>query len=138
MITLKLQRPDDWHVHLRDGAALAAVVKFTAERFGRAIVMPNLKPAITTAALARAYRERIVAALPAGAGFEPLLTLYLTDATPPEEIERARACGFVHGVKLYPAGATTHSEAGVTDIANVERVIARMEAVGMPLLVHGE
>jgi dihydroorotase len=138
MITLKLQRPDDWHVHLRDGAALAAVVRFTAERFGRAIVMPNLKPAITTAAMARAYRERIVAALPAGAGFEPLLTLYLTDATPPEEIERARACGFVHGVKLYPAGATTHSDAGVTDIANVERVLARMEAVGMPLLVHGE
>jgi len=138
MITLKLQRPDDWHVHLRDGAALAAVVKFTAERFGRAIVMPNLKPAVTTAALARAYRERIVAALPAEAGFEPLLTLYLTNATPPEEIDRARACGFVHGVKLYPAGATTHSDAGVTDIANVERVLARMEAVDMPLLVHGE
>jgi dihydroorotase len=136
--TLTLLRPDDWHVHLRDGAALGAVVKFTAERFGRAIVMPNLKPAITTVALAHAYRGRILAALPADARFEPLLTLYLTDATPPEEIDRAKAAGFVHGVKLYPAGATTHSDAGVTDIANVERVLARMEKVGMPLLVHGE
>src|SRR4030081_3767610 len=138
MTTLKLRRPDDWHVHLRDGAALAAVLKFTAERFGRAIVMPNLKPAIATAALARAYRERIVAALPANASFEPLLTLYLTNATAPEEIDRAKACGFIHGVKLYPAGATTHSEAGVTDIAKVYRVLARMEEIGMPLLVHGE
>jgi len=136
--TLKLRRPDDWHVHLRDGAALAAVVKFTAERFGRAIVMPNLKPAITTAAAARAYRERILAALPADTGFEPLLTLYLTDATAPDEIDRARACGFIHGVKLYPAGATTHSDAGVTDIAKVYRVLARMEETGMRLLVHGE
>ena len=117
MNTLTLRRPDDWHVHLRDGAALAAVVKFTAQRFGRAIVMPNLKPAIATAAMARAYRERIVAALPAGASFEPLLTLYLTHATAPEEIDRAKACGFIHGVKLYPAGATTHSDAGVSDIA---------------------
>jgi dihydroorotase len=138
MNTLKLRRPDDWHVHLRDGAALAAVVKFTAERFGRAIVMPNLKPAIATAAAARAYRERILAALPAGTSFEPLLTLYLTDATAPEEIDRARACGFIHGVKLYPAGATTHSDAGVTDITKVYRVLARMEEIGMPLLVHGE
>jgi len=138
MNTLTLRRPDDWHVHLRDGAALAAVVKFTAERFGRAIVMPNLKPAITTAALAHAYRERIAAALPSDARFEPLLTLYLTDATAPEEIDRAQASGFVRGVKLYPAGATTHSDAGVTDIANVYRVLARMEELGMPLLVHGE
>ncbi|MGC1520905.1 MAG: dihydroorotase, partial [Steroidobacteraceae bacterium] len=138
MSTLTLRRPDDWHVHLRDGAALAAVVKFTAERFGRAIVMPNLQPAITTVAAARAYRERIAAALPAGARFEPLLTLYLTNATPPQEIDRAKACGFIHGVKLYPAGATTHSDAGVTDIAGVDRVLARMEEVGMPLLVHGE
>jgi dihydroorotase len=138
MNTLKLRRPDDWHVHLRDGAALAAVVKFTAERFGRAIVMPNLKPAIATAAAARAYRERILAALPAGTSFEPLLTLYLTDATAPEEIDRARATGIVHGVKLYPAGATTHSDAGVTDITKVYRVLARMEEIGMPLLVHGE
>jgi dihydroorotase len=138
MTTLTLRRPDDWHVHLRDGAALAAVVKFTAERFGRAIVMPNLKPAITTAALARAYRERIMAALPPKTRFEPLLTLYLTNDTAPEEIDRAQATGFIHGVKLYPAGATTHSDAGVTDIANVYGVLARMEKAGMPLLVHGE
>jgi dihydroorotase len=136
--TLTLRRPDDWHVHLRDGAALAAVVKFTAERFGRAIVMPNLKPAVTSVALAQAYRERILAAMGADVRFEPLLTLYLTDATPPEEIDRAKDAGFVHGVKLYPAGATTHSDAGVTDIARVERVLARMEKLGMPLLVHGE
>jgi dihydroorotase len=138
MNTLTLRRPDDWHVHLRDGAALAAVAKFTAERFGRAIVMPNLKPAITTAASARAYRERIVAALPQNARFEPLLTLYLTNTTAPDEINRARACGFIHGVKLYPAGATTHSDAGVTDIARVYPVLERMEEIGMPLLVHGE
>ena len=138
MNTLKLRRPDDWHVHLRDGAALAAVVKFTAERFGRAIVMPNLTPAITSAALARAYRGLIVAALPENTRFEPLLTLYLTNATTPDEIDRARATGFIHGVKLYPAGATTHSDAGVTDIANVYRVLARMQEIGMPLLVHGE
>jgi dihydroorotase len=138
MNTLKLRRPDDWHVHLRDGAALAAVAKFTAARFGRAIVMPNLKPAVTTAAMARGYRERIMAALPKNARFEPLLTLYLTNATPPDEIDRARACGFIHGVKLYPAGATTHSDAGVTDIAKVYGVLARMEKIGMPLLVHGE
>jgi dihydroorotase len=138
MNTLTLRRPDDWHVHLRDGAALAAVVKFTAQRFGRAIVMPNLKPAITTTASARDYRERIIAALPGNARFEPLLTLYLTDATAPDEIDRARAAGFIHGVKLYPAGATTHSDAGVTDVARVHRVLARMEELGMPLLVHGE
>jgi dihydroorotase len=138
MNTLTLRRPDDWHVHLRDGAALSAVVKFTAQRFGRAIVMPNLKPAVTTTALARAYRDRILAALPGDARFEPLLTLYLTDATAPQEIDRARAAGFVHGVKLYPAGATTHSDAGVTDITKVYGVLARMEEIGMPLLVHGE
>jgi dihydroorotase len=138
MKTLTLRRPDDWHVHLRDGAALGAVAKFTAQRFARAIVMPNLKPAITTAELARAYRARILAALPAGARFEPLLTLYLTDATVPDEIDRAQAAGFVQGIKLYPAGATTHSDAGVTDIAHVYRVLERMEKLGMPLLVHGE
>jgi len=138
MNSLTLQRPDDWHVHLRDGAALAAVVKFTAERFGRAIVMPNLQPAVATVAQAQAYRGRILAALPANARFEPLLTLYLTDVTPPEEIDRAKAAGFVHGVKLYPAGATTHSDAGVTDVAKVHGVLARMEKTGMPLLVHGE
>jgi dihydroorotase len=138
MNTLKIQRPDDWHVHLRDGAALKSVVGFTAARFGRAIVMPNLKPAITSTAAAAAYRERIVAALPAATPFEPLMTLYLTDATAPEEIDRARAAGVVHGVKLYPAGATTHSDAGVTDIRKVYRTLARMEELGMPLQVHGE
>jgi dihydroorotase len=138
MNALTLRRPDDWHVHLRDGAALGAVAKFTAQRFGRAIVMPNLKPAIATTDMAGAYRERILAALPAGMRFEPLLTLYLTNATAPDEIDRARAAGFVHGVKLYPAGATTHSDAGVTDIAHVYRVLERMEKLGMPLLVHGE
>ncbi len=135
---LTIQRPDDWHVHLRDGAALSAVVQFTAARFGRAIVMPNLKPPVTTVALAAAYRQRILAALPADARFTPLMTLYLTDSTAPQEIDRARASGFVHGVKLYPAGATTHSEAGVTDIRKTFAVLARMEELGMPLLVHGE
>jgi dihydroorotase len=138
MNTLTLQRPDDWHVHLRDGAALAAVVGFTAQRFGRAIVMPNLRPAITTAALARAYRDRILKALPANTRFQPLLTLYLTNATSPEEIDSALASGFIHGVKLYPAGATTHSDAGVTDITKVYPTLARMEAIDLPLLVHGE
>jgi dihydroorotase len=138
MNTVTIQRPDDWHVHLRDGAALAAVVKFTAERFGRAIVMPNLKPAITSTAQASAYRDRIIAALPANARFEPLMTLYLTNTTPPDEIDNAKGAGFVHGVKLYPAGATTHSDAGVTDIRKVYRTLARMEELGMRLLVHGE
>jgi len=135
---VSIHRPDDWHVHLRDGAALEAVANFTARRFGRAIVMPNLKPPITTTALATAYRERILAALPQDSHFEPLLTLYLTEATAPEEIDRASRCGFIHGVKLYPAGATTHSDAGVADIAKVFGVLARMEELGMPLLVHGE
>jgi dihydroorotase len=138
MNRLTLQQPDDWHLHLRDGAALAAVVGFTAKRFGRAIVMPNLKPAIVTTEMARAYRERIRAVLPAGSRFEPLLTLYLTNSTTTDEIDRARASGFIHGVKLYPAGATTHSDAGVTDIKNVYGVLAHMEKVGMRLLVHGE
>ena len=106
--TLTLTRPDDWHLHLRDGAALAAVLPHSARQFARAIVMPNLKPPITTVAQAAAYRERIVAALPPGSEFTPLMTLYLTDNTPAAEIERARASGFVHGVKLYPAGATTN------------------------------
>jgi dihydroorotase len=138
MNTLTIQRPDDWHLHLRDGEALKAVARFTAERFGRAIVMPNLKPAITSTALAGAYRQRILAALPAGTRFEPLLTLYLTNGTTIDEIDRAKSCGFIHGVKLYPAGATTHSEAGVTDIKQAYGVLARMEEVGMRLLVHGE
>jgi dihydroorotase len=138
MNQLRIQRPDDWHVHLRDGAALEAVVGFTAQRFGRAIVMPNLKPAITTTDMARAYRQRILSALPAGSRFEPLLTLYLTNTTTADEIDRARAAGFIHGVKLYPAGATTHSDAGVSDIQKVYGVLAHMEKVGMRLLIHGE
>ena len=138
MTELRIRRPDDWHLHLRDGAALKAVAAFTARQFRRAIVMPNLKPPVTTTAMAAAYRERILAAVPAGLGFEPLMTLYLTDGTTPQEIERARAGGFVHGVKLYPAGATTHSDAGVTDIRKIYAALERMEAVGLPLLVHGE
>jgi dihydroorotase len=138
MNRLTIQRPDDWHVHLRDADALKSVARFTAERFGRAIVMPNLAPAITSTALAGAYRQRIVAALPAGSRFEALMTLYLTNDTPVEEIDRAKNSGFIHGVKLYPAGATTHSQAGVTDIKHVYGVLARMEKIGMRLLVHGE
>ena len=138
MKTLTIKRPDDWHLHLRDGAALAAVVGFTAARFGRAIVMPNLKPPVTTTALAGAYRERVLAALPAGSRFEPLMTLYLTQGTTPAEIDRARAAGFVHAVKLYPAGVTTHSDAGVNDVRGLDAVFARMAEVGMPLLVHVE
>ncbi|WP_179404846.1 dihydroorotase [Burkholderia guangdongensis] len=136
--TLKLARPDDWHLHVRDGAMLAAVLPHTARQFGRAIIMPNLKPPVTTTEHARAYRERILAALPAGMTFEPLMTLYLTDNTPPDEIRRARESGFVHGVKLYPAGATTNSDAGVTDLANCAKTLETMQEVGMPLLVHGE
>ncbi len=135
---ITLTRPDDWHLHLRDGPALAAVVPDTARRFARAIVMPNLKPPITTTAQAQAYRQRILAAVPQGARFEPLMTLYLTDNTPPGEIHAARAGGIVHGVKYYPAGATTHSDAGVTDIARCHGTLAVMEEVGMPLLIHGE
>jgi dihydroorotase len=135
---LTLPRPDDWHVHLRDGAALSAVARFTAERFARAIVMPNLRPPIVTTELASAYRDRILAALPAADSFAPLMTLYLTDSTPPQEIERAARSGFVHGVKLYPAGATTHSDAGVRDLRRIDPVLERMQELGMPLLVHGE
>lgn len=138
MQTLTLTRPDDWHLHLRDGAALAAVLPDTARRFGRAIVMPNLRPPVTTVALAAQYRERILAALPAGLRFEPLMTLYLTDNTAPDEVDRAVDSGFVHGIKLYPAGATTNSDSGVTDITRLGAVFARMEARGLPLLVHGE
>jgi dihydroorotase len=138
LTSLRLTRPDDWHLHLRDGAALAAVLPFTAAQFARAIVMPNLKPPVTTVARALAYRERILATLPPGARFTPLLTLYLTDHTSVAEIDRARASGCVHGVKLYPAGATTHSEAGVTDLARLDPVLAHMAASGMVLQVHGE
>jgi dihydroorotase len=138
MLELSIRRPDDWHVHLRDGSGLASVARFTAERFGRAIVMPNLRPPVVSVDQAAAYKARIVQALPAGCRFEPLMTLYLTDATAPEEIDRAMQSGIVHGVKLYPAGATTHSEAGVTDIAKTYAVLERMQSVGLPLLVHGE
>ncbi len=138
MNVLTIRRPDDWHLHLRDGAALASVVKFTAARFGRAIVMPNLKPPVATTAAATAYRERVLAALPNASAFTPLMTLYLTDSTMPEEIDRALAARCVYGVKLYPAGATTHSDAGVTDLRKTYGVLERMEACGMPLLVHGE
>lgn len=138
MNVLTIQRPDDWHVHLRDGTALESVVKFTAERFGRAMVMPNLEPAVSSTAQAAAYRRRILAALPKGTTFEPLMTLYLTDGTPPDEIDRAKAAGFVHGIKLYPAGATTHSDAGVTDIVKTYPTLARMEKLAVPLQVHGE
>ena len=135
---ITLTRPDDWHLHLRDGEALASVLAHTARQFGRAIVMPNLKPPVTTVERAQAYRDRIVAALPAGASFEPLMTLYLTDNTPPSEIARAAASGFVKAVKLYPAGATTNSDDGLTDIAKAYAVLGEMERVGLPLLVHGE
>ncbi len=135
---LRIRQPDDWHLHLRDGAALRAVLPHTARCFARAIVMPNLQPPVTTTADAVAYRERILAALPAGLRFEPLMTLYLTDHTSPDEVERAQGSGIVHGFKLYPSGATTHSEAGVTDIARVEPVLERMAACGMVLQVHGE
>lgn len=136
--TLTLTRPDDWHLHLRDGAALAAVLPDSARRFGRAIVMPNLKPPVRTVAEAAAYRQRILAALPPGMAFEPLMTLYLTDNTAPEEIARARVSGFVHAVKYYPAGATTHSEFGVTAIERAYAAIEAMQAHDLPLLVHGE
>ena len=138
MSALTLRRPDDWHVHLRDGAALAAVLPFTAARFARAIVMPNLTPPLTTTAAALAYRERILASLPPGAQFEPLMTLYLTDDTPPAEIDRAHASARVIGCKLYPAGATTHSAAGVRDVRRLDAVLARMAELGLVLEVHGE
>jgi len=135
---LSIRRPDDWHVHLRDGVVLADVVPHTAAQFARAIVMPNLKPPVVTTAMAAAYRERILAAVPQGVIFEPLMTLYLTDNTPPDEIRRATDSGFVKGVKLYPAGATTNSDAGVTDIQRCMRTLEVMQETGLPLLIHGE
>jgi dihydroorotase len=136
--SLTLTRPDDWHLHLRDGAAMADVLVLSARQFARAIVMPNLKPPVTTTAQAAEYRARIVAALPAGSSFEPLMTLYLTDNTSAEEIRRAKSSGLVHGVKLYPAGATTHSDDGVTDIRKCKIALETMQREGLPLLVHGE
>jgi dihydroorotase len=138
MQTLTILRPDDWHLHLRDGPALAAVLPATARQFARAIVMPNLRPPVTTTAQAIAYRERILAALPSGSSFEPLMTLYLTDNTPADEIRRAAASGFVHGVKLYPAGATTNSDSGVTDLRHVRPALEVMQELELPLQVHGE
>lgn len=138
MDRLTLTQPDDWHLHLRDGADLAAVLPDTARRFARAIVMPNLRPPITTTAQAQAYRDRVIAALPAGRAFEPLMTLYLTDNTPADEIRRAKASGIVHAVKLYPAGATTNSDSGVTDIERCHGAIEALAETGMPLLIHGE
>ncbi|HEX2332590.1 MAG TPA: dihydroorotase [Burkholderiales bacterium] len=138
MDRITLRRPDDWHLHLRDGAALASVLADSARRFARAIVMPNLKPAVRTTAQALEYRSRILAALPEGMKFEPLMTLYLTDDTPPEEIARAKASGRVFGIKLYPAGATTHSDEGVTRLSRCFHALEKMAELGMPLLVHGE
>ena len=138
MTRVSITRPDDWHLHLRDGDHMRAVLPDTVRRFARAIVMPNLKPPVTTAEMALRYRERILAALPAGTQFEPLMTLYLTDSTSGAEIRRAKACGVVHAVKFYPAGATTNSENGVTDLIKCEDALAAMEECGLPLLVHGE
>lgn len=138
MHELTLTRPDDWHLHLRDDTALQAVAGHTAARFARAIVMPNLKPPVTTTEQALAYRERVLAALPQGSDFEPLMTLYLTDNTPPEEIARAKESGVIHAVKLYPAGATTNADSGVTHIHKPEAALRAMAELGMPLLVHGE
>jgi dihydroorotase len=137
-LSLTLTRPDDWHLHLRDGAALKAVLPDTARQFARAIVMPNLRPPVTTSELAAAYRQRIVDALPAGMQFEPLMTLYLTDNTTAEEISRAKASGIIHGVKLYPAGATTNSDSGVTSLDKCASALEAMEKLGMPLLAHAE
>ncbi len=137
MTTLTLTRPDDWHLHVRDGEALNTVVPHTARQFGRAIIMPNLRPPVTTAAQAVAYRDRILAAVPAGLSFEPLMTLYLTDNLAPEEIARAKAAGVV-AAKLYPAGATTNSDAGVTELKKIYPVLEAMQREGMLLLVHGE
>ena len=134
---LTLIRPDDWHLHVRDGAVLADVVPHSAERFGRAVIMPNLKPPVTTTEQALGYRERILAAVPAGLSFEPLMTVYLTDNTPPQEIARARGAG-LFAAKLYPAGATTHSDAGVTDVRKIDPVLEALAENSMALLVHGE
>ena len=136
--SLTITRPDDWHLHLRDAEVLASVLPHTAKQFARAIVMPNLKPPVTTTAQALAYRERILAALPDGMQFEPLMTLYLTNNTTPDEIRRAKASGLIHAVKLYPAGATTNSDAGVTDLRLCYPTLEAMQECGMPFLVHGE
>lgn len=138
MDKITIIRPDDWHLHLRDGGALKAVLPDTAQRFARAIVMPNLRPPVTTTVLAAEYRQRILTALPEGAKFEPLMTLYLTDNTGADEIAKAKSSGFVHGVKLYPAGATTNSDSGVTSLEACSDALEAMQRLGMPLLVHAE
>ena len=135
---LTITRPDDWHLHLRDGAVLASVAPHTARQFGRAIIMPNLLPPVTTTEQALAYRERILAVIPDGSDFQPLMTLYLTDNTSVDEIRKAKDSGRVYAMKLYPAGATTNSDAGVTDLANVAAALEVMAELGLPLLVHGE
>ena len=135
--TLTITRPDDWHLHVRDGAAMAAIVPHSAAQFGRAIIMPNLKPPVTTAAQAVDYRKRILAAVPQGVQFEPLMTLYLTDNLPADEIQRAKDAGVV-ALKLYPAGATTNSDAGVTDLRKTYKTLEAMQREGLLLLVHGE
>jgi len=136
--SITLRRPDDLHLHLRDGESMRSVLPFTAAQFARALIMPNLRPPVTTTEQALAYRRRILDALPADTAFEPLMTLYLTDRTSPAEVDRARASGHIVGFKLYPAGATTHSDAGVTDIRQVDAVLARMEEQDLVLEVHGE
>ncbi len=136
--TISSRQPDDWHVHLRDGAMLTAVVPFTARQFARAIVMPNLVPPVADVPAARAYRERILGAAPAGAGFMPLMTCYLTDTTDPQEVIRGWEEGVFTAVKLYPARATTNSAFGVTDYDRIMPVLEQMAALGMPLLIHGE
>jgi dihydroorotase len=133
-----IRRPDDWHVHLRDGEMLRAVLPWTAAQFARAIIMPNLVPPVTTVAAAAAYRDRILAARPAGSDFQPLMTCYLTDTIAPDEVERGHAQGIWVAAKLYPAGATTNAHHGVTDLARIRGVLERMERIGMPLLIHGE
>ncbi len=138
MQTISLIRPDDWHLHVRDGAALATVVPHTARRFGRALIMPNLRPPVTTAAAALAYRERILAAVPVDCSFDPLMSLYLTDNMLPDEVDRAVGSGHVVAAKLYPAGATTNSDAGVTAVEKIYPVLERMQARGLVLCVHGE
>lgn len=138
METITITQPDDWHLHLRDGEALKAVLADTARRFARAIVMPNLRPPVTNLDAAAGYRDRILAALPEGSGFVPLMTLYLTDNTRPEDIVSARASGVVHAVKYYPAGATTNSDSGVTDVRRCGDSFEAMAETGMPLLIHGE
>lgn len=136
--SITITRPDDWHLHLRDGDGLRSVLPHTANQFARAIIMPNLRPPVTTTEQALAYRKRIMAALPKGMNFKPLMTLYLTDITTPEEIRRAKQSGLVHAVKLYPAGATTNSDAGVTDLKLCYKALEALQEVGMPLLMHGE